>query len=99
MMGKAKAPGEQGQAAQGWGLGRVGWQLWEQEGSARGPAGPALLPLFLSVHRLCPQVELWGLNKGFFLGGINHSSAAWEADTARASPEQIHGWCCPETTK
>lgn len=29
MVRKAKAYGEQGQAAQGWGLGEVGWQLWE----------------------------------------------------------------------
>lgn len=64
-MGKAKAYCEQGQAAWGWGLGEVGWQLWEQEGSARGSAWPALLPLPLSVHRTCPQAELWGLNKLF----------------------------------
>lgn len=50
MTGKEKAPGEQGQAAQGWGLGQV---------------GSALLPLSLSVHRMCPQVKLWGLNKFF----------------------------------
>lgn len=59
MTGKEKAPGEQGQAAQGWGLGQVG--------SARAPAWPALLPLSLSVHRMCPQVKLWGLNKFFCL--------------------------------
>lgn len=80
-MGKVKAHSEQGQAAQGWGLGEVGW---EQEGSAC----PALLPLSLSVHRTCPQVELWGLNN-ILLRGINHSSAAWEAETSRASPETI----------
>lgn len=27
-----------GSGAQSWGLGEVGWQLWEQEGSAHGPA-------------------------------------------------------------
>lgn len=52
-MGRAKAHREQGQAG---GLAR-----WAgSSGSRRG-----LLPLSLSVHRTCPPVELWALNKFF----------------------------------